>query len=72
MEEARISLILIKPIRKQAGLTQKQLAGRIGVTQALISQWECGKAYPGTKNLLSLSKALGISIDAMISENEGA
>ena len=37
---------LIAQVRKENGLTQKQLAERIGVTNATISKWETAKGFP--------------------------
>jgi transcriptional regulator with XRE-family HTH domain len=36
----------LKEARTAAGLLQQQMADRIGVTQALISQWERGVCFP--------------------------
>jgi transcriptional regulator with XRE-family HTH domain len=38
--------MLIAQIRKEKGLTQKQLADRIGVSNATISKWETAKGFP--------------------------
>ena len=37
---------LISSIRKDKGMTQKQLADNLGVSNATISKWETGKGYP--------------------------
>ena len=39
----------IQRFREQHGLTQAALARRLGVTAALVSQWESGKARPSAK-----------------------
>jgi len=36
----------IKALRSGLGLTQKQLADRVGVTQPAIAQWETGPGQP--------------------------
>jgi transcriptional regulator with XRE-family HTH domain len=38
--------MLIAQIRKEKGLTQKQLADRIAVSNATISKWETAKGFP--------------------------
>ena len=38
--------MLIAQKRKENGLTQKQLADRIGVSNATISKWETAKGFP--------------------------
>lgn len=47
--------------RKQKKLSQAQLAERLGVSQAQVSQWESGKAEPKTDVLKQLEKVLGSS-----------
>ena len=42
-------------LRKQAGLSQEQLADRLGVTRQSVSKWESGTALPELVKLISLS-----------------
>lgn len=51
----------IRLIRKAKGLTQKQLADAIGLTQSAVSQWEGGEAAPTVQNQLKIAKALGVT-----------
>ncbi len=53
----------IKIARKYKGLSQDELAKRIGVAQQNIARWEKGERIPGAKNLIKISKALDVSID---------
>ena len=46
-------------IRKEQGLTQKQLAQRCGLSQAAISQLECGAVGPSLNHTFRLLRALG-------------
>ncbi len=46
--------------RKNAGLTQKQLAERTGIAQADISRLENGNANPSLKTLQRLAKGMGM------------
>lgn len=41
MDEERIGKFIAE-VRKQVGLTQKELAEKIGVSDKTISKWECG------------------------------
>lgn len=51
----------IKQLRKDAGLTQRQLADFIGVSKAAVSCWETGvRDTPAGKNLMRLSEVLGL------------
>lgn len=51
----------IKTIRKQKGLTQKQLAELIGVSVGAIQQYEYGKIIPKMDTLLMMSNKLHVS-----------
>ncbi|HET7425526.1 MAG TPA: ImmA/IrrE family metallo-endopeptidase [Gemmatimonadales bacterium] len=48
----------IKDAREEAGLSQAQLARRLGRTQTAISYWEAGKRAPGLDDLVELSGVL--------------
>lgn len=56
----------IKHLRLTAGLTQKQLADKIGVTWEMVSRYETGRSSPMNR-LLPLSEALKISPSQIIS-----
>ena len=47
--------------RKEKGLTQKQLAEAVHVTDKAVSKWECGKNFPDLTLLESLAAALDAS-----------
>jgi transcriptional regulator with XRE-family HTH domain len=47
--------------RKQVGMTQNQVAFKLGTYQGRISIWETGKEEPERKNLVALEDALGIT-----------
>lgn len=53
--------------RKEKGLTQKQLADIINVSDKTISKWENGISTPDTTILSELCVALGISVNELIS-----
>lgn len=55
----------LKYIRQKNGLTQADLAQKIGVTQSLIAQWERGAVLPNAAKLPELADALHCSIDAL-------
>ena len=53
----------IKQLRFKAGLTQEQLADRLGIAPQSVSKWENGVAMPDISALPLLSEVFGVSID---------
>lgn len=62
----------IKEARKQAGISQEQLAEKICVSRAAVAKWETGKGIPDVENLKALSRFLNVSIDYLLDDGEGA
>ena len=56
----------LKQARQAAGLTQAQLAERIGCLQKDISRWEAGIHEPGALTLKKMATALGCSMDDLV------
>lgn len=56
----------IKKARKAAGVTQKQLAERMGVYQKDVSRWENGEHAPSIELLAGICKALKVSADTLL------
>ena len=48
--------------RKSAGLTQKQLSEKTGITQADISKLESGNANPSLRTLQRLASGMGMKV----------
>lgn len=61
----------LKATRKARGLTQKELANRLGLTQSAVTGWEVGKSEPEYKNLLALARLLDVSIDYLLGHEGG-
>ena len=57
----------IKERRKLLNLTQEDLADKVGVSNRTISKWENGHGLPDYSILLSLCKALDVSINELLS-----
>ena len=53
-------------LRKQHGLSQEDLADKLGVSRQAISKWERGEASPDTDNLIELAKIYNISLDDLL------
>lgn len=60
----------IRQARNYNKMTQESLGKRIGVSKATISQWESGTTEPNGKNLVSLAKALGVTIEWLLDGDE--
>ncbi len=56
----------LKYRRKAAGLTQKQLAEKLGYTEKSVSKWESGETVTPSIILPKLSSLLGVSIDELL------
>ena len=53
-------------LRKYYGVTQEELAVRVGVTRQAVSKWETGTTIPDIEILMNLSEIYGISINDII------
>ena len=55
----------LKLLRKERGLSQRELAAEVGVTQQCISEWERGGMEPTLSYLWKLADLFGVSIDVL-------
>lgn len=53
----------LKELRKDAGLSQDQLAKHVGLTHTAIGLWEQGKRVPNLDAVISLALFFKVSID---------
>lgn len=53
-------------LRKEKGMTQKDLADRLGITDKAVSKWERNVAYPDTATIPALAEILGISVEELL------
>ncbi len=53
--------------RKQKGVTQRQLADELGISDKTISKWETGKGFPEISLLLPLCEHLNITVNELLS-----
>ena len=58
----------IRQLRKQKGLTQEQVAERLGISYQAVSKWESGANTPDITLLPPIAELFGVSIDALFSE----
>ena len=57
---------LIAELRREKGLTQKDIAEKLGICAKTVSKWETGHGFPDVSFILELSKILGIDISKLI------
>ena len=62
----------LKSLRLKYGLSQKQVAERIGVSPSIISSYETGERTPSTEVLLALSHLYRCSTDYLLGRSESA
>lgn len=60
----------IKELRIENGLTQPQLAEKVGVSKAVISFWENGINEPKASYVLKLAKCFNVSTDFLLGLND--
>lgn len=64
-------MITIKAMRCARGMTQADLATRLGTTAATISRYESGQREPTLPVAAKLAEALGCTINDLIDHKEG-
>ncbi len=66
MDQIKIGMFISQQ-RKTAGLTQRQLADSLHISDKTVSKWECGKSLPEVSLMLPLCEALGITVNDLLS-----
>lgn len=62
----------LKSIRKKAGLSQEQLAEKLGVSRQAVTKWETETGIPDIENMMAISALFDISIDELLSNERPA
>lgn len=60
------NLILLRRLRN---MTQKELAGMLGIAQGAISNYEAGTIEPRLTNLIKMAGIFGIDVDTFLSDD---
>lgn len=58
--------LFVAELRKENGFTQKELAGRLFISDKAVSKWETGVSLPDTALLIPLAELLGISVTELL------
>lgn len=56
----------IAELRRESGLTQEALAGRLSVTNKAVSRWETGAGFPDVDSMMALSEFFGVSVNELL------
>ena len=59
----------LKEIRKKEGISQEQLAEKIGVTRQAITKWETGKGLPDVENMVIIAEIFKTTIDELLMDS---
>ena len=62
----------IKIIREHSGITQAELARRLGLTRSSVNSWEMGLSVPSTSYIIELAKLFDLSTDYLLGLDRGA
>lgn len=60
----------IRKYRKETGMTQEEMANRLGVTTPAVNKWENENSYPDITLLAPIARLFGISLDTLFSFQE--
>lgn len=56
-------MIHVKELRKSKGLSQRELANKLGVSRTTVTMWESGGQYPRLETAVRVANVLGCTID---------
>lgn len=59
-------MMRIRDLRTCAGMTQRELADKLGISGAAVAQWETGDKRPTVDNLERLADIFGVSVDYIL------
>ncbi len=60
----------IYSLRQELDIKQKELAEKVGITEATLSRYENGKRTPGSDIAAKLAQALGVTADYLLGNDE--
>lgn len=60
----------IRELRRKAGMTQRDLAARMGVSHMSVSHWESARNEPSARQLRALAQVFGVPMEGIAFEKE--
>ena len=70
MDEQKIASFICS-LRKEKGMTQKELAEQLNITDKAVSKWERGLSYPDVTLIMKLAEILGVTRNGTFKGREG-
>ena len=58
----------IRYFRDKLGLTQTELAKRLGISRSAVNAWEMSLSCPSLANVVEMAHIFGISVDTLLTE----
>ena len=63
---------MIRRERQRQGLSLRELSRRVGISASMLSQVETDRTRPSVSTIYAIATELGLSIDALLSDSDGA
>lgn len=60
----------IRSLRESTGLTQAEIARRLGISRSGVNAWEMGLSVPSTQYIVELARNFGVSTDYILGMKE--
>lgn len=60
----------IQKLRKEAAMSQEELAYQLDVSRQAVSKWERDNGYPETEKIVRMSKLFSVSLDYLLNEED--
>ncbi len=60
----------IRYLREKAGMTQTDLANRLGISRSAVNSWEMSLSSPSLTNIIEMSRIFHVSSDYILSSSE--
>ena len=62
----------IQSLRKTKGISQEELADKVGVSRQAVSKWESGQSAPDLEKIIIMSECFGVTTDYILKGIETA
>lgn len=60
----------IRYLREKAGMTQTDLANKLGISRSAVNSWEMSLSSPSLTNIIEMSRIFHVSSDYILSSSE--